>query len=335
MDRSVHDSSTETPRSFVIAIVSLAIIFLAVAGIYLRRYPVSTFAAIGIYLAFTLLLVLSLAPAWRNSFGVKDSFWRYGPLPVLLPILCSPYLLYASGTGDFRWTALAKLTAIAALPLLVYSQFPPRNPQAFSWQDAAVAVLLVGFVLSGQLRGIWNIPRNLDFMSRLFLIAVASWCWTFVRVVPRLGYSFRISREVAKQAAINFGLFAAIALPLSLAVGFTRWNPRWPGTVSFFLDYLEIFLFIAVLEELFFRGFLQNLISRTMRSWVAGQALVSVLFGFFHILHAPFPNWRYVALASVAGWFYGSAYRVSGSLMASSLLHAAVDTVWRTWLSAR
>jgi membrane protease YdiL (CAAX protease family) len=37
----------------------------------------------------------------------------------------------------------------------------------------------------------------------------------------------------------------------------------------------------------------------------------------------------------VAGWFYGSAYRKSGSLLASSLLHAAVDTLWRTWLSGR
>jgi hypothetical protein len=170
-------------------------------------------------------------------------------------------------------------------------------------------------------------------MGRLFLITVASWCWTFIRVVPGLGYSFRISGEVLKQAAINFVFFAVIAIPSSLSMHFTRWNPRWPGIAQFLLNYLEIFLFIALLEELYFRGFLQNLLSKTLRSWVAGQALVSVLFGLFHILHAPFPNWRYVALASVAGWFYGSAYRISGSLMASSLLHAGVDTVWRTWFS--
>ena len=324
-----------TDRGF--AIVSYGdcfpgIIFAGVAGIYLRRYPVSTSAAIGIYLAFTLLLVLSLAPAWKSNHRFQSAIARSSPLLVLPPILCSPYILYAAGTGDFHWTALLKLLVVATFPVILYSWFPPRNLHAFCWQDASVAALLVGFVLSGQFRGIWNVPRNLDFMSRLFLIAVASWCWTFVRAVPDLGYSFCFSREVLKQAAINFGLFAAIALPASLAMHFTRWNPRWPGALSFFLDYLQIFLFIALLEELFFRGFLQNLLSRTMRSWVAGQALVSVLFGFFHILHAPFPNWRYVALATVAGWFYGSAYRVSGSLMVSSLLHAAVDT---TWLSAR
>jgi hypothetical protein len=335
MDRHLNDSPAEDSRSFLVAIVSLAILFAGVAGIYLRRYAISTSAAAGIYLAFMLLLALSLAPAWPGIFRVKQTISRYGPLLVLPPILCFPYFLYAAGTGDFRWMALLKLLIVAVFPVFLYNQLPPRNLHAFCWQDAAVAVLFVGFVLSGQFRGIWNVPRNLDFMSRLFLISVASWCWTFVRVVPDLGYCFRVSREVVQQAAINFGLFAIIALPSSLAMHFTRWNPRWPGALSFFLDYLEIFLFIAVLEELFFRGFLQNLLSKTMRSWVAGQALVSILFGLFHILHAPFPNWRYVALASVAGWFYGSAYRASGSLMASSLVHAAVDTVWRTWLSAR
>jgi uncharacterized protein len=250
-------------------------------------------------------------------------------------VWCLPYMIYAAGTGDFRWTALLKLLLVAVVPLGIYSAFPPRHAHAFSWQDSCVAVVLVGSVLSRQLRGMWNVPVNLDFMTRLFLITVASWCWTFVRPVPELGYSFRISRQVLKQAAINFALFAVIAIPWSLAMHFTRWNPRWPGIVQFALDFLQIFLFIAVLEELFFRGFLQSLLSKTFRSWVAAQALVSVLFGLFHILHAPFPNWPYVALATVAGWFYGSAFRVSGSLMASALVHAAVDTVWRTWFSAR
>jgi membrane protease YdiL (CAAX protease family) len=335
MDRFLSASSLPFSRSFLAVIASLAIIFAAAGRDYFRRYPVSSSVAICIYLAFTLLLVLSLAAAWPSNRRSEQTAARYRPLFVFLPIWCSPYFLYAASTGDFRWTALFKLLAIAVPPVAIYSRFPPRNSFAFGWQDACVAVLLVGFVLSGQLRGIWNVPTNLDFMSRLFLITVASWCWTFIRVVPELGYSLRVSGEVVKQAAINFALFAVIAIPSSLALHFTRWNPRWPGVVPFLLNYLEIFLFIALLEELFFRGFLQSLLSRKLESWVAGQALVSVLFGLFHIFHAPFPNWRYVALASVAGWFYGSAFRTTGSLMASSLLHAAVDSVWRTWLWAR
>lgn len=321
-------------KSFLAVAVSLAVVFAGVAVTYLRRYPLSFVAVVGIYLAFLLLLILSLAPAWPNR-RVEEVLAKHDPLFVFLPLWCFPYFLYAAGTEDFRWTSLAKLLVIAIPVTVIYRRFPVRKAEEFCWQDACVAAMLIGFVLSGQLKGIWNVPVNLDFMTRLFLITVASWSWTYIRVVPDLGYSLRISGTVLKQAAINFAFFAVIAIPSSLAMHFTRWNPRWHGIMPFLLDYLQIFLFIALLEEMFFRGFLQSLLSRSLRSWVTAQALVSVLFGLFHILHAPFPNWRYVALATVAGWFYGSAFRVSGSLMASSLLHAAVDTVWRTWLSAK
>lgn len=319
-------------RPFLAVALLLAILFAVVARNYLRHYALPAPAAISIYLAFTLLLLLALAPGFQSHLTLPA---RSPTLWLLIPIWCLPYFLYAAGTGDFRWTSLFKLLAIAVPPLLIYSRFPLRKAHGFSWQDACVAVLLITFVLSGQMRGIWNVPTNLDFMTRLFLVSVASWCWKLVRVVPELGYSFGISGEVVKGAAINFGLFAAIAIPSSLALHFTRWNPRWLGLAPFLLNYVEIFLFIALLEELFFRGFLQTLLSKSVNSWIVGQTFVSCLFGLFHILHAPFPNWRYVLLASVAGWFYGSAFRQSGSLMASSLLHAAVDTVWRTWLSAR
>lgn len=197
-----------------------------------------------------------------------------------------------------------------------------------------MAVWLIGVVLSHQLRGIWNVPANLDFLQRLYLISVAVWIWTFVRPVPHLGYEARINLPVLKAAAINFLLFAVIAMPAGFLLRFNAWNPRWRGLEDFAFNYLEIFLFVAMLEETFFRGFLQTLLSNSFSSWWKAQLLVSCLFGLFHILHSPFPNWRYVLLATIAGWFYGSAFRQGKTLLASSLVHAMVDTVWRTWFTA-
>ena len=317
------------------AILSLlGIVFAIVAHSYLRRYALPVQAVAGVYVSFMLLLGMALAPGFRSVRGQLEPLFAGKRRMLLVALWCFPYLVYAAGTLDFRWTALLKLLAIAAGVAAIYSAFPVRDMQGFTAQDACVAVALIGVVLSGQLRGIWNVPVNLDFMGRLFLVGVASWCWVFVRAIPGLGYEFGVSGEVVKQAALHFGYFAAIAIPLSLAMRFTAWNPRWHGWGTFCLDYLEIFLFIALLEELFFRGFLQTLLSKTLGSWIAGQAFVSCLFGFFHVLHRPFPNWRYVALASVAGWFYGSAFRKGGNLMAPALMHAAVDTVWRTWFTA-
>lgn len=305
----------------VVAAVSFA--FLPIAQIYSSRYKLTLVAAISIYLSFLLLLGLALAPAFFSS--------RFRPLAMLC---CTPYLVYAIGTSSFDGIALLKLLAVPLVLLVMYVARPVKDLNRFSWQDLAAGVVLITVVLSGFLRGIWRVPVHLDFMNRLFIIAVGAWTWTTVRPVPGLGYDLRLSRRVLVSALLNFTYFAAIAIPLGLMMHFTRWNPRFRGPLAYGADFLQIFLFIALLEELFFRGFLQSLLTATWRDWRWAQLATSCLFGLFHILHPPFPNWRYVALASIAGWFYGSAFRKGGGVMASALVHAAVDTTWRTWFSA-
>ena len=331
-ESTLAHSPRSQSRNFWIVFGCFAAVFAAIASGYIRRYALSFGPAAGVYGCFMLLLAFVLAPAIAAS---RAAICRYIALPygALTPVAlwCVPYLIYSAGTRDFHPAALVRLLAVSAALVLLYTRVPVQHARRFCWQDALIAAFLIAVVLGHALHGIWNVPVNLDFMTRLFLIGAASWTWIFLRGTPGLGYDARITLAVCKAAAINFGYFAVIAIPLGLAMHFTAWNPRWRSVPHFAIDYLEIFLFIAVLEELFFRGFLQNLISNSLHSWWKGQLIVSCLFGLFHILHAPFPNWRYVVLASIAGWFYGSAYRQSGSLMASALTHALVDTVWRTW----
>lgn len=320
------------------AIASLAFIFGVAAPQYLRRYALPARSVAAIYCCFVFLLILIVMPGMRVSraWVAKRSQGRQRPFAFIV-VWCAPYFIYAVGTHDFRWTGLLRLLAIAVPLLFIYVVFPVTNLSKLdslarlAWEDLVVGAWLIFTLLSHQLKGIWNVPVNLDFMTRLFLVSVAGWCWVFVRPVPGLGYEFSISRQVLKAAGFNFACFAAIAIPAGLAMHFTEWNPQWRGMGAFCLTFVEIFLFIAWLEELFFRGFLQTLISNSIGSEWQGQLIVSVLFGLSHIFHAPVPNWRYVVLASIAGWFYGSAFRKGGNLMASSLTHAMVDTAWRTW----
>ena len=276
-------------------------------------------AQASLYACFVLLLVAAAAPAFMRP--------RARWLPILWFV---PYLIYAVACHDFRWLALARLAAIALPPLALYLVLPVRNLAALNWQDGIAWLWLSLPILFRWLAGIWTVPSNLDFMGRLFMIMVAAWLWVWIRPVPGIGYSFAITLRTLRAAGLNFLFFAAIAIPASLALGFTRWNPRWPGAAGFLIEYLEIFVFIAWLEELLFRGFLQTLIGG-----VRGQVIASIIFGFSHILNGHAPNWRYVALASIAGWFYGTAFRKGGNLMASSMTHALVDTVWRTFFLLR
>ena len=92
------------------------------------------------------------------------------------------------------------------------------------------------------------------------------------------------------------------------------------------------FLFIAVPEELFFRGWLQNVLERRMGR-TAALLVTAVLFGLAHFnKRTTFFNWQYVLLAAIAGIFYGRAWRSERRVGASAVTHATVDAVWSLWL---
>jgi membrane protease YdiL (CAAX protease family) len=92
-----------------------------------------------------------------------------------------------------------------------------------------------------------------------------------------------------------------------------------------------IFFFTAVPEELFFRAWVQNLLERRVGRRAA-LVLASILFGLSHFnkRSARF-NWRYVLLATIAGVFYGRAWRENRRVPASTITHASVDWLWGLW----
>ncbi len=319
---------------FALVFAALALFFAWYEIIQFPRYRIGLLAAVTLYVCLLLLLLLWLAPGFAISRRwlsrrVQGPAGACGSVTLFL----LPYLIYSAGTGDFRWWSFARLAAFAALPFGLFAGLPVQRADRMNWQDALVLVWILTPVLFGKIGGIWNVPMNLDFLSRVYLTAVGSWSFLVIRGLSDSGYDLRFSRAILRDALISLVCFSLVAIPLGLALRFIAWNPHWRGALAFASDYLTIFLFIAVAEELFFRGLLQNLLEGSLHSRAWAQAVASVLFGLSHIRHAPAPNWRYVVLATVAGWFYGWAYRKHRSLMASATTHAAVDAMWRTWLT--
>jgi membrane protease YdiL (CAAX protease family) len=314
--------------------LAFAVFFGFSAATQLERHPVAPAAVAGIYICLLLLVGLWLLPAFpalRKAARERLGGWH--GVAAGLSLLLAPYLIYAAGTGDFSWWALGRLAALPAGLLALYTLAPVRDPRRLGRQDALALVWLATPVLARWLGGLWNVPVNLDFMARLYVCVVGAWAFLVYRGLEGAGYEARFSGAILRAALQNFLLFSVIALPLGLAMGFIAWNPNWRGPWQLLFDVVTLFVFVAIPEELFFRGLLQNLLEGAWRSRYAAQAVAAVLFGFTHILHG-FPNWRYVLLASIAGWFYGSAWRSTRSLVASGLTHALVDALWRTWLEA-
>lgn len=304
------------------------------AIIELGRYPLPPWQIVGIYTCLSILLALYLAPGfpvvriWLTARlrGVRVSLF-------CLALFLLPYLIYAACTGDFRLAAFVRLLVLAGLPIGLFSLTRVRNLHCMNWQDVLVLLWILLPVLAGLIGGIWNVPVNLDFMARLFLVGVGAWSFLMIRGMEHSGYRFQFSWQTLRDSLLNLGGFTVVGLPLGLGIHFIGGHPQWRGLGAFVVDFLGIFLFVAIAEELFFRGLLQNLLEGSLHSRYGAQAVTAILFGLSHIRHAPYPNWRYVALATVAGWFYGSAWRSNYSLMASATTHALVDTLWRTFLT--
>jgi hypothetical protein len=146
-----------------------------------------------------------------------------------------------------------------------------------------------------------------------------------------VGFNFVPKLRDFKIGLRELLFYAPIAVPLGLSLGFIHGHAYLPSLHRFALTWISIFLFVALLEETYFRGWWQNLLERRLgRTW--SLIATSVLFGLSHFNKGPTAfNWRYVLMATIAGVFYGRAWRQDRRLMASAVTHASVDTIWLLW----
>jgi hypothetical protein len=134
--------------------------------------------------------------------------------------------------------------------------------------------------------------------------------------------------------------FTPPVLILGLALGFIHphrsslfGNPagNLAGVGWAALRWVAIFFFTAVPEELFFRAWVQNLLERRVGRRAA-LGIASVVFGLSHFnKRSAHFNWRYVLLATIAGIFYGRAWREQRRVPASAITHTCVDWIWSLW----
>jgi membrane protease YdiL (CAAX protease family) len=118
---------------------------------------------------------------------------------------------------------------------------------------------------------------------------------------------------------------------LGLALGFIHPHADTPSLIRAVSRWLGIFVFVAIPEELFFRAWVQNLLQRRLGRRTA-LIIASVLFGLSHFnKRSTHFNWRYVLLATMAGVFYGRAWRDRRRVPASTITHTFVDWIWSWW----
>ena len=279
---------------------------------------------------------LALAPMLWSAFCAEGFARATARLPVWAKVvapglLCVVYELVARARGIFEWGWLGVYLVLPVVVAAVLAWAAKADPeQRGDWRDFVVLVALGLVVDLRWFEPAW--PPRFGVFNKMVLLDAGIWGFGAVRRLKGVGFDLRLRGRDLKIGLGEFCFYAPIAIVLGLALGFLHVHAGWPGGWRILGALVFTFFFTAVPEELFFRGWMQNLLERRIgRGWAL--AVTAVVFGLSHFnKRTVFFNWRYVVLAGVAGVFYGRAWRQERRVGASAVTHTVVDTVWGMWL---
>lgn len=287
--------------------------------------PANSIAAL---LALSPFLVAAFFPQWASGRARLLPLWAQLASP---SALCMPYLLVAGAGGIFRWgwfALYALLPVVVACFLWQAGQIDTDGRG--NWRDFLVLAMLGLAVDLRWFEGAW--PAHLAIFNKVLLLDAGIYGFIAVRQLEGTGFDLRLRLRDAAIGLRELAWYTPIALALGLSLGFLHLHALWPGVAPIAGAWIFTFFFIAVPEELFFRGWLQNLLERRMGR-AAALLVTAILFGMAHFnKRAAHFNWRYVLLAAVAGVFYGRAWRSERRVGASAITHASADAIWSLWL---
>lgn len=287
--------------------------------------PVIVFAGI---LALIPYLIAAFLPDRISGCARRLPAWAQIAVPALLVV---PYMLIALTVGEFSllWCALYALLPPA---IALVARQAPINEHTIWPQLIILAVLGLSVDLRWFERA-W--PPHLSVFNKVLLLDAGIYAFVALRPIAGTGFDLRLRLGDLITGLREFLFYLPIALILGLALLFLHTHTlehvaQLPA--RFAEAWLFTFFFIAVPEELFFRGWLQNLFERRMGR-TAALIVASLLFGLSHFnKRAAFFNWRYVLLAAIAGIFYGRAWRRHRRVGASAVTHSTVDAIWSLFL---
>ena len=274
------------------------------------------------------LVAMGFWGEWVRRQSKKLPLW----LRVVWPAaLCLPYALVSSAWGIFRWMWLLvyALVPLSVAALMLDGKRVDPN-QHGTWRELLVLGALGLAVDLRWMEGAW--PPHLSAFNKLLLLDAGIYGLLVLRELDGVGFDLRLRLRDLWVGVREYLLYAPMAVALGLGMGFLHFHAHWPSLLQALGALVFTFLFVAIPEELFFRGWVQNLLERRLGRWPA-LLVTAVLFGLAHFnKRAVHFNWRYVVMAALAGIFYGRAWRQERRVGASGITHMLVDTTWSLWL---
>jgi membrane protease YdiL (CAAX protease family) len=223
-------------------------------------------------------------------------------------------------------------------------ELPPERVPFWGYMDLALVLGLVfGFsliiaVLAGFLAFFYpklrTDPTPLALpVQILFYVAL----YFSFRLVLKIRYNKPVFQSLGWQwPKVNLVWMAAGGVVLAFAIsilGTLFKTPKIPlpfeklTSTPLMLAFFGLIaiVFAPIFEELFFRGFVQPLFSRTLGT-VAGILITAVLFGALHGVEYAWV-WQYTVFISIVGIVLGSVRARTGSTVPSTVMHGFFNAV--------
>uniref|UniRef100_Q01ZN2 Abortive infection protein n=1 Tax=Solibacter usitatus (strain Ellin6076) TaxID=234267 RepID=Q01ZN2_SOLUE len=252
-----------------------------------------------LFLAPPLLTAIFLAAMLQSGTPNTELLlivFVYTLAPTLCCYLQGPAMAQRPGWLDF--TAIALLWMPLEFPAGA-AQLIAKHAQGFLHSVAYGIAILLGLILFLGFRGFpgmkYNPPRG----------------WSDITV-----------------ALAGYAITAPVLMLIGIWIGFIP-GPRLPtaGAGKMAAAAAIIFAATALPEEILFRAMIQNLLMLRFGAGTRTLLAASVIFGAAHLDNGPqpLPNWRYMILATIAGYAYGKVFERSRTILSSTLFHCMVD----------
>ena len=324
-------------RQFLIALVVVWTAGCIAAYFYSTQQDISGTVAAALLPAFLIELALYIVPGFAAA---RRLFERLGPKHLRAALLAAsaivPFLLASTGFHAFRWTSMLVLIGVAGIASFWYTVVK-RGAAA----DGLCLVFLGGIYLTRWVS--WIYPRAgphlpLDILGHLMWVRIGVMSVLSIRGFENIRFGFVPSRTEWRIGVQLYLIFLPVAGIVAYSAGFLHFRVLdvawWKYAAIVVGTFLGMLWVVALGEEFFFRGFLQQLIGRTLGSDAAGLVAASAVFGLVHLPFRPFPNWRMAALAGILGLFCGLAFLRAKSVRAAMVTHALAATTFRLFFAA-
>jgi membrane protease YdiL (CAAX protease family) len=295
-----------------------------------------------IAIVFFLLLILALfSPPFQQRLRVAFEHNRslIFCVPTGLSLIFCACAWHYSALSTPIVLLIAGYTFIPTL--IIYSQEArlDQRPTHVATLPDLVVILLLWLPLELSV-GAAYIPKGvqgtLHTIAYGVAITLALFLFLIFRDLPGMKYRLPQAPADLLRALLGLVIAAIVLIPLGLRLSFLA--PAHAPHSSLYSSLFRIaviFCGTALPEEILFRSLIQNWITQRLPPAQAacGIVLGALVFGSAHLNNGPFafPNWRYMILATLAGLLFGTVFARSTSVVASVLLHSAVDATKYLW----